>query len=168
LQDIVGLIEFAMNPAQQNDHQVVSKTQPAAAGWRIHMKTPLMLIAAVPLFCVSCVPFNYNATARIYRDRANIRNNLLITGQPRKRFQSVWGPPTRTYSRRFDIGSHGELSWNPFGGSGSFAARGGQTYDLWFYEKKAVTLVFNRDELVYWHWGADPPNEKMYETDKIN
>lgn len=119
--------------------------------------------------CGGCVPLNYNATAHMYRDRSNIRNNILITGQPQKRFQSVWGPPTRTYSRRFDKGEHGQYAWTPFGGGGSFAARGGESYDLWFYEQRQVTLVFNRAELIYWHWGADPPDDsKMFQTQKIN
>ena len=74
----------------------------------------------------------------------------------------------KTYSRRFEKGSNGEYAWTPFSG-GSFSARGAETYDLWFYEKRAVTLIFNRQgELVYWHRGPDPPNEKFYETDKIN
>jgi hypothetical protein len=134
------------------------------------MKSLVSSLAALLLLCPGCVPFNYNATARMYRDKSNIKNNILITGQPRNRFQSVWGPPTRTYSRRFEKGAHSEYVWTPFGGGGSFAARGGETYDLWFYEERKVTLIFDRKgELAYWHWGADSPDEKkMYETEKIN
>jgi len=105
----------------------------------------------------------------MYVDRSNIKHNILITGQPRNRFQSIWGPPTRTYSRRFDVGSHAEFSANPFWAGGSFQAKGGETYDLWFYEKREVTLVFDRKgELAYWHWGPEPPSEKLFQTDKIN
>src|ERR1051325_7952454 len=104
----------------------------------------------------------------MYRDRSNIKQGILITGQPQDRFQSIWGAPTRTYSKRFDKGPHGEYSWQPFGGSGSFEAKGGETYDLWFYEQRKVTLVFLHESLVYWHWGAEPPDEKLFQTDKIN
>jgi hypothetical protein len=127
----------------------------------------LALITAV-LLTQGCIPFNYNGTARIYRDRSNIRQNILITGQPQRKFQSIWGPPTRTYSRHFDRGAHGEIAWTPFGGGGSIAAHGGESYDLWFYEKKQVTLVFENKELIYWHWGADPPDDsKAYQMEQI-
>lgn len=112
---------------------------------------------------------NYNGTARIWRDRSNIKQNILITGQPRKRFQSVWGPPTKTYSRFFRKGgAEGEASWSPFGGAGSFKVSEEGTYDLWFYQARAVTLVFHKEELLYWHWGADAPSDSgAYETQKI-
>jgi hypothetical protein len=128
---------------------------------------PLALLA-IALFLCGCIPFNYNGTARIYRDHSNIKHNILITGQPQGRFQSIWGPPTRTYSRRFDTGQHGQYAWTPFGGGGSFSARSGETYDLWFYKERGVTLVFNHENLVYWHWGTDAPEEsRVFETDKI-
>ena len=42
--------------------------------------------------------------------------------------------------------------------------RTGRTYDLWYYREKGVTLVFYGDRLVYWHWGADPPNAEDVEN----
>ena len=126
-----------------------------------------VLLAAALLGAAGCIPFNVNGTVQLHRDRANIRQNILITGQPQRRFQSVWGAPTRTYSRRFEKGASSRYAWTPFGGGGSFEAQGGESYDLWFYAQKEVTLVFNRERLAYWNWGADPPDSKMYETDKI-
>lgn len=105
----------------------------------------------------------------MYVDRSNIKHNILITGQPRGRFQSVWGPPTRTYSRRFDIGAHGGFAGTPFSAGGSFQAKGGESYDLWFYQKREVTLMFDHQgDLVYWLWSAEPPSEKLFQTDKVN
>jgi len=130
------------------------------------MKT---LLAISLLLCVGCYPLNYNATHHMYVDRSNIKHNILITGQPRGRFQSVWGPPTRTYSRRFDIGEHGGFAATPFSAGGSFQAKGGETYDLWFYQERKVTLMFDHEgELVYWLWSAEPPSEKLFQTDKVN
>jgi hypothetical protein len=132
-----------------------------------HLKTLAAISAIAPLLC-GCYPLNYNATARMYRDRSNIKHNILISGQPQDRVQSIWGPPTRTYSKRFDKGSHGDYAWTPFGGGGSFEAKGGETYDLWFYEQRKVTLVFLHENLIYWHWGPEAPDEKLFQTDKIN
>lgn len=129
------------------------------------MKTLLFAL----VLCAGCYPLNYNATHRMYVDRSNIKHNILITGQPRGRFQSVWGPPTQTFSRRFDIGAHGGFANSPFGGGGSFQAKGGETYDLWFYQERKVTLMFDHGgELVYWIWSAEPPSEKLFQTDKVN
>jgi hypothetical protein len=130
------------------------------------MKKTLLLIYLGIL--TGCVPFNYNATVAMHRDKSNIQNNILISGQPQKRFLSIWGAPTRTYSRRFDTGTHSQISWSPFGGSGSFNVRGGETYDLWFYQDKKVTLVFFKKELMYWNWGDNPPDDSgTFQTQKI-
>jgi hypothetical protein len=124
-----------------------------------------LVLTFTSLFFAGCIPLNYNATAQIYRDKSNIKQSILITGQPRKRFQSVWGPPTRTYSRFFRKG--GAEGWE-VGGIGGFKVNEEGTYDMWFYSEKKVTLVFQRDRLIYWHWGPEPPSEsKTYETDKI-
>lgn len=129
------------------------------------MKTVLLAL----ILCAGCIPFNFNGTRRIYVDMSNIKHEMLITGQPRYKFQRWWGRPTRTYSRRFDIGAHGGYANTPFGGGGSFQAKGGETYDLWFYQERKVTLMFDHEgDLVYWIWSAEPPSEKLFQTDKIN
>ncbi len=121
---------------------------------------PLILLC-LALFECGCVPFNYNATAQMHRDKSNIKNNILITGQPRNKFQSIWGAPTKTYSLTVTReGAQGSISWGPWGGGGSFATNPGQTYDIWFYEKRAVTLIFHKEELAGWHWGSEPPEPK--------
>lgn len=114
----------------------------------------------------ACVPLNYNATAKIYRDKSNIRNNILIAGQPMRRFQSIWGPPTRTFSRRFNTGAKGSFSVG-FGANGSFVANSRESYDIWFYKEKETTLVFCKQELVYWAYGPNPPTEEDLKPQSI-
>ncbi len=123
----------------------------------------LALSALALLLVAGCVPFNYNATAKMYRDRSDIKNGILITGQPMKRFRSVWGDPTKTFSRRFNTGAEGKV-W--FGG-GSFVANGRDTYDVWFYKEKQITLIFLKKELVYWMDSTAPPTEADFKPDTI-
>lgn len=125
------------------------------------------LALALTLAISACVPFNYNATAKIHRDKSNIKNGILIAGQPMRRFQTMWGPPTRTYSRRFNTGSKGSFVVG-FGASGSFVANSRESYDLWFYKEKETTLVFCRQELVYWSYGAEPPTDADFKPKTID
>lgn len=65
------------------------------------MKTLLLPCLLIPLLFSACVPFNYNATTRMYRDKQDIQDGVLIAGQEMKRFRKAWGNPTKTFSRRF-------------------------------------------------------------------
>ncbi|HVU08071.1 MAG TPA: hypothetical protein VHG89_05965 [Verrucomicrobiae bacterium] len=130
------------------------------------MKKYLILLCGV-LLLSGCVPFNYNATVKMYRDDSDIKQGVLVSGQSQKRFRSIWGLPTKTYSRRFDVGAHGSVFMVRGIGGGSFSARSGETYDLWFYQERAVTLIFDRGELIYWIYSSQPPTDLTFETEKI-
>ncbi len=123
----------------------------------------LILSALAILVLVGCVPFNYNATTRIYQDRSDIKKGVLIAGQPMKRFRGAWGDPTKTFSRRFNTGARGTV----FFGGGSFVANGRDTYDVWFYKEKQMTLIFLKQKLVYWMESASPPTEADFKPDTI-
>lgn len=132
------------------------------------MKTFLLLLGVTALISSGCVPFNYNATARIYRDKSDIKDGILIAGQPMKRFRSVWGNPTKTFSRRFDTGAKGSMAFGILGGGGSFVANNRETYDIWFYKEKETTLVFSKKELVYWSYGPNPPTDDDFKPKSID
>ena len=131
------------------------------------MKALTTACLLLPLF-IGCIPLDYNGTRQMYLDHSNIKHDILISGQPQRKFQSIWGPPTKTYSRRFDVGAHDSFTVTPFGGGGSFQAKGGETYDLWYYKEKKVTLFFDKGELVYWDWSEQPPDTTIFQTDKVN
>jgi hypothetical protein len=123
------------------------------------------MLALLPVS--GCVPLNYNATAKMYRDRSDIKKGILISGQPMRRIRSVWGDPTKTFSRRFNVGTHGSVLVGPLGGGGSFTANGRDTYNVWFYKEKQTTLIFAKEELVYWMEGPNPPTESDFRPNTI-
>ena len=123
----------------------------------------IILSALALLLVVGCVPLNYNATAKIYQDRSDIKKGILIAGQPMKRFRGAWGDPTKTFSRRFNTGARGKVSFL----GGSFVANGRDTYDVWFYKEKQMTLIFLKKELVYWMESTSPPTEADFKPDTI-
>ena len=87
-------------------------------------------------------------------ETSNIRHNLLMTGQCQWAFLKEWGYPTKTFTQS---GSEKgvEAAWGP--GGGRFTMNPKRTYDLWFYEKRGVTLAFYRQELAGWKWDTNPP-----------
>ncbi len=115
-------------------------------------------------------------------DVVNIRQGVLITDQRRDYFLQEWGPPTRTYSEYVTTAWNAlEVVWNrgskenatasvqgnPItsevktgSGDGGFAIKrqGGRVFNIWVYEKRGVTLVFDRESLAAWRWhdGATP------------
>jgi hypothetical protein len=123
----------------------------------------LSLAALAVLLVAGCVPLNYNATAKIYQDRSDIKKGVLIAGQPMKRFRGAWGDPTKTFSRRFNTG----LKGNFWVGGGAFVANGRDTYDVWFYKEKQMTLIFLKEKLVYWMDSTTPPTEADFKPDTI-
>lgn len=131
-------------------------------------KSSMLTLAALALLLVTgCVPLNYNATAKMYRDRSDIQKGVLIAGQPMKRFRGAWGDPTKTFSRRFNTGAQGNVSIGIGGGVGSFVANGRDTYDVWFYKEKQITLIFLKEKLVYWMDSTTPPTEADFKPNTI-
>src|SRR5438046_773588 len=66
----------------------------------LRMRKLLALLALVPLCCSGCF-LSVAHDIEVHRDKKNIRQNILITGQQRSVFHKVWGAPTKTYSRTF-------------------------------------------------------------------
>src|SRR3972149_11517722 len=79
------------------------------------------------------------------RHREQIRSGLLTTGLNRNAFLAEWGMPTKTYS----MSSEEFMSAGFSGYSGRFY-RGKVPLDVWVYDEKGVTLVFQGIVLVGW------------------
>jgi hypothetical protein len=92
---------------------------------------------------------------RVHREKVDIRNNVLITRQHQSTFRKVWGLPDRTYSQSGSDPGFG-AQWNGGDQHGRFPLRPSHTYDLWFYSKQQVTLVFDDELLIAWAWGVEP------------
>ena len=100
-------------------------------------RSAIILVGAVLL--VSC---------GLMRDKENVRQGLLISGQDRRAFLDLWGPPERTSSITGD--DNVRADW---GGGGGFFFKGKEVYDVWEYPQKGVTLVFCRGRLTTWKTG---------------
>ena len=85
------------------------------------------------------------ASCGMLRDRAKVRDGLLVSGLDRDAFLAEWGPPTRTSTLTGDDTT--QAGW---GGGGGFFFRGKEIYDVWEYSRHGVTLVFYRARLVTW------------------
>jgi hypothetical protein len=77
--------------------------------------------------------------------RAQIRQGLLTRGLLRGAFLAEWGPPTRTSTLTGEDATR--VGW---GGGAGFFFKGKAVYDVWEYQERDVTLVFQGDRLATW------------------
>ena len=78
-------------------------------------------------------------------NRAQIRQGLLTRGLLRDAFLAEWGPPTRTSTLTGDDSTR--VGW---GGGAGFFFKGKAVYDVWEYQDRGVTLVFEGSRLATW------------------
>ena len=83
------------------------------------------------------------------RHREQIRSGLLTTGLNRNAFLPEWGMPDKTYTISSD-------EFSQFTGLATGSAAGASYFkgkvplDVWVYESREITLVFNGIVLVGW------------------
>jgi hypothetical protein len=81
------------------------------------------------------------------QERDAIRSGVLTTDLSQKSFLQVWGPPTRT-SVVHSVDDIMKASIAPF--HGSFSSKDEKTYEIWNYDARKTTLVFEDHELTGW------------------
>jgi hypothetical protein len=81
----------------------------------------------------------------VSKDRQMIRQGMLLVGLDRDDVIAEWGLPDRTESAV--SGESLQVRWG-IGGGGAY--KGNRALDVWIYEKRGVTLVFDDDELIAW------------------
>ena len=81
------------------------------------------------------------------RERDAIRSGVLTTDLSQKAFLQVWGAPTRT-SVVHSVDDIMKASIAPF--HGSFSSKDEKTYEIWNYDARKTTLVFEDHELSGW------------------
>ncbi len=79
------------------------------------------------------------------KHRKYVRDGLLVTGLNREAFLLEWGPPDKTQVIKGE-----EVTRAGYGIKGGFFFKAKENYDIWFYEKKRVDLVFLGLRLVAW------------------
>jgi len=79
------------------------------------------------------------------RHREQIRSGLLTVGLNRDAFLAEWGMPTKTRSMSSE--EFTSAGWSAYGGK---VYSGKAPLDVWIYEERQVTLVFNGIVLVGW------------------
>lgn len=95
------------------------------------------------------------------KHREYVRNGMLIAGLNREAFLKEWGMPDRTSTISSDEFSQLSVGWSSVSGSGSGGStssssgragffKGKVPLDVWVYEQRGVTLVFNGLRLVGW------------------
>lgn len=100
------------------------------------------LVSIVLLLLIGC-------TSGMTKHREQIRNGLLTVGLNREAFLKEWGMPDRTYVISSDEVAKLSVLWGSNFGSGGFF-KGKVPLDVWEYQKKEVTLIFNGIVLVGW------------------
>lgn len=79
------------------------------------------------------------------RHREQIRTGLLTVGLNRNAFLAEWGMPTKTRSMTGE--EFTSAAWSNYGGK---VYSGKTSLDVWIYEDRKVTLVFEGIVLVGW------------------
>jgi hypothetical protein len=131
------------------------------------------LVLALTAFC-----FFGCRTGRVEPEIMNVRNGLLLIGQHRDWFLQEWGAPTKTFAEYIQGNAFEAIR---SGSSSEKAAQAGVTdtaqavqkenqerfaikegrgrnCEIWVYDSKGVTLIFDRRDLVAWryHDGSKP------------
>jgi hypothetical protein len=112
--------------------------------WRLSKHYHLfMKLRSLPVFFACAVLAGCAAS----RERDSIRSGILTTDLSQKSFLQVWGPPTRT-SVVHSVDDITKASIAPF--HGSFSSKDEKTYEIWNYDARKTTLVFEDHELTGW------------------
>jgi hypothetical protein len=101
-------------------------------------------------FLVSIVLFLLiGCSTAMTKHREQVRSGLLTVGLNREAFLKEWGMPDKTYVISGEEFIKLSASWGAYGGGAGFF-KGKVPLDVWVYEKREITLVFNGIRLVGW------------------
>jgi len=85
-----------------------------------------------------------------------------MRGLSRDAFEEVWGLPTRTYTTSGEEMTR--AGWGESNNAGAgFFFKGKATYDVWEYDTRGVTLVFDGGSLATWK--TDKTVEELRQKD---
>jgi hypothetical protein len=101
-----------------------------------------VFISIVLLLLIGC-------STAMTKHREQIRSGLLTVGLNREAFLKEWAMPDKTYSISSEEFTKLSASWGDYGGGAGFF-KGKVPLDVWVYNERQVTLVFNGIRLVGW------------------